>query len=128
MSELMITPNRRTIRWHLLSTVSALALLASVYAVSEAEAADNDTDRPTVWIELGGQLVHVNGQGDTFAPAFLAANLSSPVLQPTTPLQAQNPPPFQFAEEGTISFQPESSWVDVLGCRQLWPIEHFQRC
>jgi len=112
MSELMNTQNtKRGFRWHLLTTVSALALLASVN-MRDAKAADDDADRPTVWIELGGQMEHVGGQGDPFAPPFLAANLNSPVLQPTTPVQAQNPVPFSFGEEGKISFQPEdSNWV-----------------
>ena len=33
MSELMNISNRRAIRWQLLSTASAMALLASVYAI-----------------------------------------------------------------------------------------------
>ncbi len=112
MSELIITPKRRAIRWQLLSTVSALALFASAYAAGEAEAADNDIDRPTVWVELGGQMEHVSGQGDPFTPGFLAANPNSPVLQPTTPLQAQRPVAFSFAEDGKISLQSEGSdWV-----------------
>jgi iron complex outermembrane recepter protein len=113
MGELMNARNGgRDFRWRLLTTVSALALLASAYAVSEADAADNDADRPTLWIELGGQLEHTTGQGEPFAPAFLAANPHSSVLQSATPLQAQNPPAFAFAEEGKLTFQPDdSNWV-----------------
>jgi iron complex outermembrane recepter protein len=113
MSELMNVRNgSQDFRWQLLTTVSALALLAAVYGSNESKAADQDADRPMVWIELGGQLVHVNGQGDPFPVAFLAANPNSPVLHPVSPLQAENPPPFEFAEEGKISFQPEGSdWV-----------------
>jgi iron complex outermembrane receptor protein len=111
MSELIITTGRRT-HWQLLSTASALALLASAYVAGEAEATDNDADHPLVWIELGGQLEHTGGQGDPFAPAFLAKNPDSSVLQPTTPIQAQNPTPFGFGENGKITFQPEdSNWV-----------------
>jgi iron complex outermembrane recepter protein len=113
MSELLSARNRETeYRWQLLTTVSALALLAAVFATNEAKATDQDADRPTIWIELGGQLGHVSGQGDNFPVGFLTANPNSPVLQGTTPLQAQNPLPFSFAEEGKISFQPESSdWL-----------------
>jgi iron complex outermembrane recepter protein len=112
MSELMNKQNsERSFRWQLLTTVSALALLASV-SVQGAEAAGQDADRPTVWIELGGELEHVGGQGDPFVPGFLAANPNSPVLQPTTPVQAQNPVPFSFGEEGKISIRPDDSdWV-----------------
>jgi len=113
MSELMNARNSsHEFRWQLLTTVSALALLGAVYGSSESKAADDDADRPTIWIELGGQMEHVSGQGEAFAPGFLAANSSSSVLQSTTPVQAQNPPNFSFGEEGKITFQPEdSNWV-----------------
>jgi iron complex outermembrane recepter protein len=113
MSELMNKQNgERGFRWRLLTTVSAVALLAAVYGSNESEAADQDADRPTVWIELGGQMENISGQGEVFAPAFLAANPASPVLQPTTPLQAQRPAKFSFGEEGKISFQPDGSdWI-----------------
>ena len=51
-----------TFRWQLLTTVSALALLASV-SMGDAKAADEEADRPTVWIELGGQPENMSGQG-----------------------------------------------------------------
>ncbi len=117
MSELMnVRSNGRGLRWQLLSTVSAVALLAAVYGPSDSRAADQDADRPTVWIELGGQMEHINGQGDAFVPGFLAANPNSSVLQPVTPVQAQRPGPFSFAEEGKISIQPDGSdWVFSVG-------------
>jgi iron complex outermembrane recepter protein len=100
------------IRWQLLSTVSAFALLASAYTSSGAHAAGNDADRPLIWIDLGGQAENVSGQGQVFAPPFLAANSDSPVLGPVTPLQAQKPAKFSFGEDGKISFQPEGSdWM-----------------
>ncbi len=112
MSELINTQNtERGFRWHLLTTVSALALLTSI-AMRGAKAADEDADRPTLWIELGGQFEHVGGQGEPFAPDFLNVYSNSSVLQKVTPLQAQNPLPFSFAEDGKISFQPEGGdWV-----------------
>ncbi len=112
MSELSSTRNdSREFRWQLLATVSAVALLAS-FTMRDAKAADQDADRPTVWIELGGQLERAAGQGNSFAPGFLTTYQNSPVLQPTTPLQAQNPPPFSFAEDGKISFQPNGwNWI-----------------
>ncbi len=113
MSELMSAQKtKRDFRLQLLTTVSALALLMGVYGASESRAADEDTDRPTIWIELGGQMEHVNGQGEAFAPAFLAVNQASSVLQSSTPLQAQQPPSFSFGEEGKVVFQPDGSdWV-----------------
>ncbi len=117
MNELMnARRNKRESKWQLLATVSALTLLVGTYGTNEAKAASQDADQPTVWIELGGQLVHVNGQGNSFPVKFLAANPDSPVLQPTTPLQAQRPIPFGFAEEGKLSLQPEgSNWVFSAG-------------
>ena len=32
----------------------------------DAQSGDGDADRPTVWIELGGQIDHVTGQGAAF--------------------------------------------------------------
>ncbi|HEY5238921.1 MAG TPA: hypothetical protein VIJ62_11115 [Rhizomicrobium sp.] len=113
MSELMSArKSNRDFRWQLLTTVSVVALLAAVYGANEAKAEDQDADRPTVWIELGGAMEHVGGQGDNFPVAFQAANPTSSVLQSPTPFQAQNPPPFSFSEGGKISVQPEgSNWV-----------------
>jgi len=112
MSELInIRDNRATIRWKLLSGVSALALVASTYGASEAFAADSDTDHPLIWIELGGLMDKVSGQGRPFAPPFLAANPSSEVLwHGVSPLEAQKPSKFAFDEEGKLSFQPEDSY------------------
>src|SRR6185437_9871808 len=110
MSELTKISDRRARRAQLLSTASILVFLAPAY-VGTADASE-DADRPTVWIELGGQLEHIDGQGDSFAVPFLAANPGSGVLQPVTPLQAQNPSPFSFAMDGKLSIQPENSnWV-----------------
>ena len=102
----------RSFRWHLLTSVSALALLASV-TMHDAKAVDDDADRPTVWIELGGEMDHVTGEGNAYSPDFLTNYSSSSILQQKlTPIEAQNPPPFSFGGEGKISFQPESSdWV-----------------
>lgn len=111
MSELMNATQRRLVRWRLLSTASALALMVAAGTTDQAKADDTD-NRPTVWIELGAQMQHVSGQGEAFEPAFLAANPASPVLQPMTPLQAQKPSPFDFGGEGKISLQPkDSDWV-----------------
>jgi len=112
MSELMNVKNGEcSFRRHLLTSVSALALLASA-TMHDAKAAD-DADRPTVWIELGGEMDHVTGQGNAYSPDFLTNYSSSSILQQRlTPVEAQNPPPFSFGGEGKISFQPDdSNWV-----------------
>lgn len=100
------------IRWQLLSTVSAVALAASVYATGEAAAASNDADHPLIWLELGGQGELTSGFGDPFVPPFVAANPASPVFQNVSPQRAQKFPLFAFGEDGKLSFQPaESDWI-----------------
>ncbi len=112
MSELMSARNGGTdFRWHLLTTVSALAILTSVN-MHNAMAADDDSNRPMVWIELGGQLERAGGQGDNFPVGFVTANPDSPVLHPVSPFQAQNPTPFSFGGNGSVSLQPQASdWI-----------------
>jgi len=110
MSELMNARSRgRDFRWQLLTTVSALALLSAVYGSSESEAADQDADRPTVWIELGGQLERMNDPQEAFSPPFMAsitqANLRSA-------LDVQKPAAYAIGGEGKVSFQPGGSdWL-----------------
>ena len=93
-------------RWQLLTTVSSLALLASMYSIQDAKA--EDADRPTVWIELGGQLEQMNGGQEPFAPSF-ALNMPNTFF---SPLNAQKSPQYFFGGEGTISVEPDGSdWV-----------------
>jgi iron complex outermembrane receptor protein len=118
MSELMNKSDRGGIRQQLLSTASAFALLASICIASETKAADDDADRPTVWIELGAEMDRVTGQGDAFKPGFLSVYPDSSVLQNPSPAQAQNPSPFAFGVDSRISFQPEASdWVFAASVR-----------
>jgi iron complex outermembrane recepter protein len=109
MSELMSIQNtERGFRRHLLTTVSALALLAAVYGTNESKAEDQDVDRPTVWIELGGQLEQMNDGQEPLAPHFVA-NLPDTFF---SPLDVEKPLRFSYGGEGAISFEPEGSdWV-----------------
>ena len=112
MSELIdARASSRDLRWTLLTTVSTLALLG--FVCGNAKASESDADRPTVWIELGGQLEHVTGDGEPFAPTFLAANANAPVIMSASPLQAQKAPFFfEHGGEGKFAFEPEGSdWV-----------------
>ena len=74
---------------------------------------DTDGGKPPLWIELGGQIEHIQGQGATFVPAFLSTWSSSSILREgTTPTEAQRPPLFSAGEEAKISFEPDGSdWV-----------------
>jgi hypothetical protein len=74
---------------------------------------DKDGGKPPLWIELGGQLEHISGQGAAYSPGFLSTYASSSILQEhTTPLQAQRAPLFSAGEEAKVSFEPDDSdWV-----------------
>jgi hypothetical protein len=109
MREWMNTTNGR-FRRQLLTSVSAFALLGSVHAQGEANA-DDDTDRPLVWIELGGQMERQTGQGDPYAPPFVA-NYPSSEAYKTSPQQLDKPPLFSIGGEGALTFQPDGSdWL-----------------
>ncbi len=108
MSELISTNNNQNTRRRLLSTASALTVLASFYAPNGA-AASNDIDRPTVWIELGAEMDRLSGQGENFPLGFLPNYSGSSVLQNPSPSQAQNPLPFTFGGVGKLSFEPSNS-------------------
>ena len=98
---------RRDIRWRLLASASAAALFSAAFGTSEAQAAD--ADRPSIWIELGGQLNKLDNQEEQFSPSFLSSITQSDLL---SALDVQHSPTYAIDEEGAISFQPEDSdWV-----------------
>jgi len=142
MSELVTTRPHTDTRLRLLATVSALSLLTVAASQAKAE----DADRPTVWIELGGQLEHLANAQDDFVPPFLlgAAPLGprpnfpvginpnpaqlwpgAVLVEPpdqafdrSGPLAAQSPPPNTFGGEAKLSFRPHGSdWVVSAGVR-----------
>jgi len=108
MSELMNDGARAAgIRLQLLSTVSSAVVLVSLAACSQAIADDNA--RPTVWIELGGQLERMSGLGDAYeAPYMLVSPTPEPYIK-GSPIEAQRPSRYSFGGEGKLSFQPEGS-------------------
>ncbi len=113
MSELIhTTDRRRNIRWQLLATVSALALMETV---SIAAAADDSVEGPTIWIELGGQFEQVTTGQETFAPPFTAIQpASGPLRQGVSqiPGDIQKPLDYSYGGEGKLSFEPEGTdWI-----------------
>ncbi len=108
MSELINTSSdRKDFRGLLLMTVSALALLASV-AMRDAKAADEDADRPTVWIELGGQLSRLGDGQEVFAPPLMDARPS--IFSPSQKFERL--PLYSIDGTGKISFEPDGlDWV-----------------
>jgi len=138
MSELINEiADRRGIRWQLLATASAATLLVSSYTTA---AHAEGSDRPVLWIELGGQLEALNNTQDQFAPPFLSGPQPLPprpwgavgaygfgtLVDPgfpnpfdvENPLSVQSPPHQSFGGEGKISLQPRNSdWTLSLSAR-----------
>jgi hypothetical protein len=101
MSELINkNDNRATIRWKLLTGVSALALIAYV-----SPAIAEDASQPQVWIELGGQLNRLQDSQEIYAPPFVA--LTPAPFSP--PQNAEKPPRYGIDENVALTFQPEGS-------------------
>jgi hypothetical protein len=107
MSELM-NIGRQNFQWQLLTTASALALLAAAYGTEQAKAGDADNDRPAVWIEFGGQLSRLNGAEEPFSPSLMAVRPTQFLSSP----QFEKLPHANIDENGSISFQPDNSnWI-----------------
>ena len=116
MSELINTSNRRAIRWQLFSSVSALALLTSV--TGEAIADSDAVDRPVVWIELGGELDRISGQGDNFPVAWWR-QIQPPPFYTQPRLSRPKFPSLQFCAGGQNNIPAGSLGLGLLGRRQL---------
>jgi hypothetical protein len=103
MSELIVVRDTN-IRKNLLATVSALSLMAAFASPAPAE----DTDSPTLWIELGGQWSTLQDGVETFNPALMADRPAK--FEPSQKFEKQAR--HGFDEFGAISLQPEgSNWV-----------------
>lgn len=119
MSELSNAHENR-IEFHkrLLATSSAVVLATYLCAPNEASAAD--IDRPTVWIELGGQFEQIATSQEPFEPPFSSR---PPKILPITPgdpqispASVQKPLRSSFGLEGKIVIEPEASdWVFSAG-------------
>lgn len=101
----------RSLRWQLLATSSAAALLAAAFGTSLALAADGAEDRSQVWIELGGQFEQFGGQAAPLAPPFVT-NTDWAADKFLSPIAVQKMRAFSLGEEGSLTFQPHGSdWV-----------------
>lgn len=107
MSELIQERRNQTARGQFLATVSALALVAYITAT---DASNADDARPTVWIDLGGQMEQLQGGSTPFVPPFMTA--ISPTPGPYANnifLNTQRPAHLAFGLNGGATFQPQSS-------------------
>ena len=108
MSEIMATRRRTDYRWQLLGGASALVLCANIGATNTANA--DDADRPTIWIELGGQLERVDSGQETFAPPFILRT-PRPPAETVSPLSMEHAPRYSKGGEAAFSFSPsDSDW------------------
>ena len=110
MSELTNASRRnRSLRWQLLVTASSLAFFAAICRADNSEAADQNSDQPTIWIELGGQLQKLDETQQSFSPSFMPSVTQANLL---SALDVQRPSTYALDGEGKISFQPDGSdWV-----------------
>jgi hypothetical protein len=106
MSELLNTQNSAAqIRQRLMAGVSALAFTIGAIATAQAK----EAGRPTVWIELGGQLERVDSAEERYLPAFTSPQPSFVTIPQTA---AQRFPRYDNGAEGRISFQPHGTeWI-----------------
>ncbi|HTO39350.1 MAG TPA: hypothetical protein VL026_00130 [Rhizomicrobium sp.] len=119
MSELItIREHRAFTTKHLLATVSALALTG--YIASSTAAKADDATRPTVWVELGGQMEFLQGASSTFTAPFMSVEpkgapegadyiLPAGAYNPDLFGPSQRPVRRAFGLEGKVLFQPEAS-------------------
>jgi len=106
MSELMkLMAAERNIRWQLLATTSAIALIAAACSTELALAEGDDVGHPTVWIELGGQLSRLGDGQDAFEPPLMDGRPSLFSSAKTF----QTPPRHSFDEFGKISITPSAT-------------------
>ncbi len=118
MSEFVNTDksNANTHR-QLLATASALTLFGYGYGLTEVKAAEGDSDRPTVWIELGGQLERVDTHQEQFVPPFIVAT-PRPGAETVSPLSVDHSPRYSLGGEAKLTFEPDGSdWVFAAAVR-----------
>jgi hypothetical protein len=94
-----------SVRRYLLAGASATTLLAIAGSAAHA----GEADRPTVWIELGGQLERVDGGLESFVPPFVS-QIDTHVF--TSPVGVQRPPRYATGFNGKLLIHPtDSDWI-----------------
>ncbi len=110
MSELMnVNHGAGSFRWELLATVSALALSTVVAMPQAVVAHEDDRDRPTVWIEVGGQLERNDGIGAPFTPPFTLFKPTPPTFETGSPIDVQHSPRYSKGAEAAITIEPSGT-------------------
>jgi hypothetical protein len=99
MNEVIQTHSRRTLRYKLLLSASSAAIL-----VAGQDAAAQDTEHPTLWIELGGAFDQMSDGAEGWVPPNLTAPISNPSPEPFGAV-----PGIASEFEGAITLQPNGS-------------------
>jgi len=107
MSELIQkNDSYNSLRWNLLTGVSALALVSYIALAGTAQAEEGD--RPQLWIELGGGWNKLTAGSEIISPAFLEH--SPPDF--FSPEGYEKPLSHGFEESAALTFQPKGSdWI-----------------
>ena len=104
-------------RWRLLVGVSVVALIGAASG-PQAAASGEDSDHPTVWIELGGQLERVEGGQKAFLPPFTTIQSTPSPYEPVSPAEAQRPPRYSIGGEAELTFAPNGTdWAFTAAVR-----------
>lgn len=107
MSELNSEKCEIQFRYQLLATASAITLMGLIFAPYAT--AEDDQDRPTVWVELGGQFERYDLSTELFTAPFFSHAQPADLAAMTG---AQRQPGYSIGGEGTITLIPrESEWV-----------------
>jgi len=106
MSELINkNDNRATIRWKLLTGVSAAALISSAYCANAA-----DADNPPLWASVGWQLEHVQDSSEVYDPVSILSQLEGAGF--SSPLSFERPATTSSGVEAELTYQPEGmDWI-----------------
>jgi|HubBroStandDraft_2_1064218.scaffolds.fasta_scaffold25626_1 hypothetical protein len=98
-------------RRQLFAGVSALALLASICGTRATRA--DDTDRPIIWLDLGGAFDQMSRGETSWLPPNLTPPISNPPLEPFGRV-----PSVGYDLDAAISFQPgNSDWIYSVSVR-----------
>jgi hypothetical protein len=81
----------------------------TTYVAAAGLARADETDHPTVWIELGGQMEMTQGTTGPFVAPFMSLNPPSGVYNGVPFIDSQKQGRFAFGAEGNVTFQPEES-------------------
>ena len=101
------------IRTRLLATASSVALFAAAYASQPAMA--SDTDRPVVWLEVGGEFTQLKDDLQPYLPPFTLASPPLPFIT-VSPAEIEKRVTSSWDGNAELIFQPSGTdWALSLG-------------